>query len=34
VQEIADLTGWSISNVKVRAFRARNALRKILEESR
>jgi len=31
VQEIADLTGWSVGNVKVRAFRARAALRKILE---
>jgi RNA polymerase sigma-70 factor (ECF subfamily) len=31
VAEIAGLTGWSASNVKVRAFRARAALRKILE---
>jgi RNA polymerase sigma-70 factor (ECF subfamily) len=31
VQEIAGLTGWSVANVKVRAFRARGALRKILE---
>ncbi len=30
VKEIADLTGWSEANVKVRAFRARDALRKIL----
>jgi len=33
VREIADLTGWSESNVKVRAFRARQALKKILETS-
>ena len=32
VQEIARLTGWSESNVKVRAFRARAALRKIMEQ--
>jgi RNA polymerase sigma-70 factor, ECF subfamily len=31
VRETADLTGWSESNVKVRAFRARQALKKILE---
>ena len=31
VQEIAGLTGWSMSNVKVRAFRARAALRKLME---
>ncbi len=31
VREVAELTGWSESNVKVRAFRARNALKKILE---
>ncbi|TAN35665.1 MAG: RNA polymerase sigma factor [Verrucomicrobia bacterium] len=31
VKDVADLTGWSESNVKVRAFRARQALRKILE---
>ncbi len=31
VQEIADLTGWSVGNVKVRAFRARGALRKLME---
>jgi RNA polymerase sigma-70 factor (ECF subfamily) len=31
VQEIADFTGWSTSNVKVRAFRARAALRKLME---
>jgi RNA polymerase sigma-70 factor (ECF subfamily) len=32
VREVAALTGWSESNVKVRAFRARHALRKILEQ--
>jgi RNA polymerase sigma-70 factor (ECF subfamily) len=33
VQEVAELTGWSPANVKVRAFRARAALRKLLEKS-
>ena len=33
VQEIANFTGWSVANVKVRAFRARAALRKILEKT-
>jgi RNA polymerase sigma-70 factor (ECF subfamily) len=33
VQEIAGLTGWSMSNVKVRAFRARAALRKLMEKN-
>ena len=32
VQEVARLTGWSATNVKVRAFRARFLLRKILEQ--
>jgi RNA polymerase sigma-70 factor (ECF subfamily) len=32
VREVADLTGWSKSNVKVRAFRARRALKNILED--
>lgn len=32
IQEIAVLTGWSAGNVKVRAFRARAALRKIMEK--
>jgi len=32
VQETAKLTGWSEGNVRVRAFRARQALRRILEE--
>ena len=31
VREVADLTGWSESNVKVRAHRARKALKRILE---
>lgn len=31
VKEIAGLTGWSESNVKVKAHRARQALKKILE---
>lgn len=30
VSEVAAVTGWSNSKVKIRAFRARNALRKIL----
>ncbi len=33
VRETAALTGWSESNVKVRAFRARARLKKILEDS-
>lgn len=33
VREVAGLTGWSESNVKVRAFRARQNLKKILENS-
>jgi len=33
VREIAMLTGWSESNVKVRAFRARARLREIIERS-
>ena len=32
MKEVAELTGWSESNVKIRAFRARNNLRKILQE--
>jgi RNA polymerase sigma-70 factor (ECF subfamily) len=32
VREVAELTGWSEVNVKVRAFRARRALKRILEE--
>ena len=34
VQEIAGLTGWSTANVKVRAFRARAALRKLMEKQK
>ncbi len=30
VKEIADLTGWAVSLVKVRAYRARNQMRKML----
>ena len=30
VKEIAQLTGWSVPLVKVRAFRARGEMRKIL----
>ena len=33
VREVAELTGWSEGNVKVRAFRARQTLKKILETS-
>jgi RNA polymerase sigma-70 factor (ECF subfamily) len=33
VREVAVLTGWSESNVKVRAFRARQNLKKALETS-
>jgi RNA polymerase sigma-70 factor (ECF subfamily) len=31
IREVAELTGWSQVNVKVRAWRARRALKKILE---
>ncbi|MCE0482880.1 MAG: RNA polymerase sigma factor [Methylacidiphilales bacterium] len=31
LQEISALTGWSIANVKVRAFRARAVLRKLIQ---
>lgn len=34
IQEIADFTGWSAGNVKVRAFRARAALRKLMENKK
>jgi RNA polymerase sigma-70 factor (ECF subfamily) len=30
VKEVAKITGWSSAKIKIRAFRARNALRKIL----
>jgi len=33
VRETAELTGWSEANVKVRAFRSRQKLKKILEAS-
>jgi RNA polymerase sigma-70 factor (ECF subfamily) len=33
VKEIAGLTGWTEVNVKVRAWRARQALKRILEET-
>ena len=33
IREVAALTGWSESKVKVRAFRARNQLKKILEDT-
>ncbi len=33
VQEIARSVGWSASNVKVRAFRARRRLRRLLEDT-
>jgi RNA polymerase sigma-70 factor (ECF subfamily) len=32
VSEISEITGWSNSKIKVRAFRARNALRKVLRK--
>ena len=31
IKEIAEMTGWSQANVKVRAFRARQKLKRILE---
>jgi len=31
VKEAAKLLGWTAANVKVRAFRARNKLKKLLE---
>lgn len=34
VQDIAAFTGWSAGNVKVRAFRARAALRKLMEDQK
>jgi RNA polymerase sigma-70 factor (ECF subfamily) len=33
IREIADVTGWGESKVKVRAFRARAKLKTIIEES-
>jgi RNA polymerase sigma-70 factor (ECF subfamily) len=32
VQEVAEITGWSNSRIKIRAFRARKALRSILKK--
>jgi len=32
VSEVAEITGWSSSKIKIRAFRARHALRKILRK--
>ncbi len=32
VNEVAEITGWSKSKIKIRAFRARNALRKVLKK--
>jgi RNA polymerase sigma-70 factor (ECF subfamily) len=32
LREVADLTGWSIANVKVRAYRARKILRRIIKD--
>jgi RNA polymerase sigma-70 factor, ECF subfamily len=32
VREVAEITGWSIPKIKIRAFRARRALRKILRK--
>ena len=33
VNEIAEMTGWSTANVKVRAHRARQALKRVVEKS-
>jgi len=33
LQQISEFTGWSVANVKVRAFRARATLRKLMEKS-
>jgi RNA polymerase sigma-70 factor (ECF subfamily) len=33
VREVSALTGWSESNIKVRAFRARKELKRILEDN-
>ena len=32
VAEVAGMTGWSVANVKIRAFRARSRLRKLLAQ--
>ncbi|HUV37265.1 MAG TPA: RNA polymerase sigma factor [Patescibacteria group bacterium] len=33
VREAADMLGWSVANVKIRAFRSRKKLRKLLEKT-
>ena len=33
IQEAAELLGWSAANVKVRAFRARRFLRRVILEN-
>jgi RNA polymerase sigma-70 factor (ECF subfamily) len=33
VRETADLLGWSTANVKIRSFRSRNKLRKLLKNA-
>jgi RNA polymerase sigma-70 factor (ECF subfamily) len=32
VKEVAEMTGWSVSKVKVRALRARRKMRKAVEQ--
>jgi RNA polymerase sigma-70 factor (ECF subfamily) len=32
VKEVAEMTGWSVSKVKVQAFRARRKMRKAVEQ--
>jgi RNA polymerase sigma-70 factor (ECF subfamily) len=32
ISEVSQVTGWSVSNVKVRSYRARNTLRKLLRK--
>jgi RNA polymerase sigma-70 factor (ECF subfamily) len=32
VRDVADLTGWSVAKVKIRAHRARLALRRVLRK--
>jgi len=32
-KEAAELLGWSVANVKVRAFRSKNKLRRLLEKT-
>ena len=34
IREVAELTGWSETNVKVRAFRARQSLKKYIQRLR